>query len=121
MQELAAKKGGLCLSREYVNVKTHLEWQCAEGHRWKAKPNNIQQGKWCRKCAIDARLQEHRKTTLQRCKELASAKGGLCESTIFENNKSPLLWRCSVGHQFSMPLSYIDRGSWCPDCRQQST
>lgn len=29
-----------------------MEWECAQNHRWRAKPNNIQQGKWWRLSAI---------------------------------------------------------------------
>ena len=32
MQKLAEKKGGKCLSTEYVNNRTKLKWQCSEGH-----------------------------------------------------------------------------------------
>jgi hypothetical protein len=32
-----------------------LLWQCAHGHQWKAKPNKIQQGRWCRICGYLAR------------------------------------------------------------------
>lgn len=50
MQARAEALGGRCLSRSYVNAHTHLEWICANGHRWKATPDNVQQGYWCRKC-----------------------------------------------------------------------
>jgi hypothetical protein len=50
MQALADRKGGKCLSTEYVKSNVHLEWECENGHRWMAKPNNVQQGKWCREC-----------------------------------------------------------------------
>lgn len=50
MKILAAQRGGLCLSEEYVNAHTKLTWRCSEGHIWEAKPNNIQQGKWCPEC-----------------------------------------------------------------------
>lgn len=50
MLELAAIRGGKCLSKEYINAHTKLMWQCGKGHEWEAKPNNIQQGKWCPIC-----------------------------------------------------------------------
>ena len=51
MQRIAKAKGGLCLSSEYIDAKTHLTWQCKEGHVWNAKPSNIKTGHWCPQCA----------------------------------------------------------------------
>ncbi|MGG3608078.1 zinc-ribbon domain-containing protein [Priestia megaterium] len=51
MIKLARVKDGKCLSSEYVNAHTKLSWRCKHGHEWNAKPNNIQQGKWCPICA----------------------------------------------------------------------
>lgn len=47
MQEWAAKKGGKCLSTEYVNAKTKLLWKCSCGNEFWAMPTNVQKGKWC--------------------------------------------------------------------------
>lgn len=55
MQKLASLKGGKCLSEKYETAHIKLEWQCSEGHTWLAKPNNIQQGRWCRYCASPSR------------------------------------------------------------------
>ena len=51
MRELAKKKGGKCLSTHYIDSKTHLEWECEHGHRWKAAPRHIKSGSWCPECA----------------------------------------------------------------------
>ncbi len=48
MQLLAKKNGGECLSKKY-NKK--LQFQCADGHRWKTFPGNIIKGTWCPKCS----------------------------------------------------------------------
>jgi hypothetical protein len=50
MHELAAKHGGKCLSHDYVNSRTELKWQCAEGHIWESKPSEIKRGYWCPFC-----------------------------------------------------------------------
>jgi len=42
---------GLCLSKEYVNTNTKLEWQCAEGHTWLARPTDLISNEWCPPCA----------------------------------------------------------------------
>lgn len=51
-QDLAARKGGACLSDTYINERIHLTWTCAEGHRWNAPPTKVKQGSWCPTCVI---------------------------------------------------------------------
>jgi len=51
MTALANSRGGRCISKTYTNSQTPLTWQCNNGHKWEAKPNNIKQGKWCPKCS----------------------------------------------------------------------
>ena len=50
MQDLAAMRGGKCLSTVYKNVVTPLTWQCDLGHVWQAKAMHIQRGHWCHEC-----------------------------------------------------------------------
>jgi hypothetical protein len=50
MQQLAKSKGGKCLSKEYIDANTYLEWECKEGHKWIAIPHNIKRGAWCPLC-----------------------------------------------------------------------
>lgn len=52
MENLAKGKNGRCLSRDYINCKTSLLWECEEGHQWWANPSNIRQGTWCPTCSI---------------------------------------------------------------------
>jgi hypothetical protein len=62
-QDLAADRGGMCLSEGYTNERTVLRWRCAEGHEWKAAPGKIKRGSWCPTCA---RIDRRSKSTLQR-------------------------------------------------------
>jgi thiol-disulfide isomerase/thioredoxin len=51
MQELAKSKGGKCLSKEYINSYTKLNWQCKEGHIWQATPSGVRNSyRWCPIC-----------------------------------------------------------------------
>jgi hypothetical protein len=54
-QDIAARRGGWCLSEIYVNERTRLRWCCADGHEWEAVPNKIKRGSWCPACAHIAR------------------------------------------------------------------
>ena len=51
MQSIAHSRGGECLSEEYVNNQTHLQWRCILGHEWPAKPTHIKDGHWCPTCS----------------------------------------------------------------------
>lgn len=51
MHKIAQQRGGLCLSNEYINCNTHLEWKCKCGNIWKSVPHHIVAGHWCPKCA----------------------------------------------------------------------
>lgn len=50
MRRTAAERGGQCLSSEYLNGETPLQWQCAKHHVWWAKPVKIRAGSWCPAC-----------------------------------------------------------------------
>ncbi|WP_254597737.1 hypothetical protein [Burkholderia lata] len=50
MQAIAAGRGGVCVSTNYVNSSSKLEWECAHGHRWMATANTIRRGHWCARC-----------------------------------------------------------------------
>ncbi|MGD0651725.1 MAG: hypothetical protein ABSA97_11400 [Verrucomicrobiia bacterium] len=52
MRQSAQKRGGQCLSEEYVNGRTKLHWRCAAGHEWWAVPDSIRQGTWCPRCVV---------------------------------------------------------------------
>jgi hypothetical protein len=56
--DLAANKGGTCLSEIYVNERTVLRWRCAEGHEWETVPAKIKRGSWCPTCAHIGRRSE---------------------------------------------------------------
>jgi hypothetical protein len=51
MQQLADERGGTCVSRQYIDSSTELEWECAYGHKFHKKPNYVRQGSWCTVCS----------------------------------------------------------------------
>jgi len=52
IHEVAAKRGGKCLSKTYKNTRVKLLWQCKYGHRWKSSYKVVGSGSWCPKCAV---------------------------------------------------------------------
>jgi hypothetical protein len=58
LHRVAAQRGGKCLSTDYTDSKTPLEWECAEGHRWKSTATTILKGNggkgsWCKQCWLN--------------------------------------------------------------------
>lgn len=59
MQKLAVDRGGVCLSGEYKNSHTKIEWKCHKGHVWFAKPYLVKNQKsWCPCCKGLNRISE---------------------------------------------------------------
>jgi queuine/archaeosine tRNA-ribosyltransferase len=110
MHRLAETREGKCLSDTYVDNKTPLWWECKEGHRWKAQPNNIGTGEWCPQCYGNVRL------TIQDMRHLAETRGGRCLSDTYVNNTAPLRWECKEGHRWKANARNIGIGRWCPTC-----
>ncbi|OED39817.1 hypothetical protein AB834_00070 [PVC group bacterium (ex Bugula neritina AB1)] len=108
--EIANKNNGKCLSTEYVNSSSKLEWQCHKKHEWEAFYSNVKKGHWCPECAGNI------KKTIEDCHEIAKSKGGKCLSTQYVNCDSKLKWQCHKKHIWETPYSNIQQGSWCPDC-----
>jgi hypothetical protein len=117
MQALAVRKGGLCISNEYINAKTKLDWKCAEGHEWDATPNSIQRGSWCPACSR-AKSGATQRSSIEDAKTFAAQKGGKCLSSEYKNNSQRLRWICAEGHEWEASLGSIKSGSWCSVCSQ---
>jgi hypothetical protein len=110
MQEIAFSKGGQCLSTAYVDSATHLNWRCAQGHTWQATPATISR-RWCPDCG-----NERKRLGIEKMRELAAQRGGLCLSEIYLKNTTKLTWQCIDGHQWDANYANIRLGSWCPEC-----
>ena len=58
-----------------------------------------------------------KKLTIENLQKEAEKFGGKLLSTNYKNNKTPILWQCSDGHQWKANANSVKRGSWCPHCR----
>jgi hypothetical protein len=115
---MARARGGRCLSDEYTNGRTPLQWECKEGHDWWQKPENVRQGHWCNECAIETKRRNNTNLTIEEMRELAARKGGKCISTVYRNVYYALEWECALGHQWPSAPANIIAGCWCPECAQ---
>lgn len=114
LQAKAAERGGKCLSSaaDYVNSRSALSWQCAEGHRWSANWGSVSTGAWCSECAGIT------KPKFSQFVDAATRRGGVCLSAPDEyvNRYTYLRWRCAEGHEWSTNWGHVQRGQWCPTC-----
>lgn len=116
MQVLAQKRGGKCLSSEFVAVGKKLLWKCNQGHEWKAIVSSIQEGTWCPDCAKKKTGDSNRKYTIEDIRALATERDGRCLSQRFINIHQKLHFQCKEGHEWEAISSSILQGSWCPKC-----
>lgn len=112
-KELAASRGGKCLSTIYNRPSEHLQWECKEGHVWFASFGNIKYNNaWCAKCSNRLLL------TIEECQNYAKERNGECLSKIYVRCEDHLEWKCSSGHiWFSAFANMKHQKQWCPDCK----
>lgn len=119
VQKLAAERGGRCLAKKYVNGRELLQWECREGHRWRASTDNVHHNNsWCRRCATARNLVKLRRVGLERMQAIAGERGGRCLSTEFVNDSTELQWECAKGHRWSALPRFLRYKEWCPTCRR---
>ena len=115
IKTIAAKRKIRCLSTEYINDYTKLQFQCAEEHIWMATPNNIKNGRGCRKCA-DKLSGLKKRGSIKTFYKLAKEHGGKCLSTVYDGTYGKLEFECSEGHIWKTSAVNIKTGRWCPKC-----
>ena len=98
------------LSTEYINNKNKLLLQCPNGHKWKTKYNDFQQGHRCSYCNGNPRY------TYEEIKEYIEQFDYKLLSDEYKNNKSKLLIKCDKNHEFMMRFNNFVNGNRCPYC-----
>jgi hypothetical protein len=112
MEAIAAALGGRCLSTQYTNNAVHLEWECAQGHRWFAAPREVKKGVWCRSCKVGGKAAAN----LDRLESLVAMRGGHCLATRRDGVFEEIVLKCASGHRWITTPTSIRRGRWCPVC-----
>lgn len=111
VRKIAQDRGGKCLSTQYRDNKTKLNWKCSQGHEWEATPNSIKNGSWCPVCSGNL------KRTIGEMRQVARERGGKCLSPTYITKDTKLLWECKYGHQWeATPGKVVTSGQWCPEC-----
>jgi len=115
IQNLANKRGGWCLSKQYKNIHAKLEWECEKGHIWESTLTSVRNSKsWCPHCAKGVKL------TIDEAYRLAKSKSGQCLSIAYENHDQKLTWKCQKEHVWDALLTSVKHhGTWCPYCARR--
>jgi Zn finger protein HypA/HybF involved in hydrogenase expression len=114
MRDMAAKFGGTCLSKRYVNAHTKLNWKCKikDHPSFSASPASVQQGHWCPTCGGS------KPKTIKDMHALARECNGRFLSKKYINMHASYRWKCKdTKHPaFEFPATSVAEGSWCPLC-----
>ena len=122
--QLAAKNGGECLSIEYTNLETPLQWRCFRNHEWSVALLNIKSsGRWCRKCMLMERSDRAWNRLKEQLHDVTNFHGGKCITDIdtlpygTHMKDVTLMWECAKGHKFKATKEYIQSETFkCGEC-----
>jgi hypothetical protein len=115
-----SRKGGQCLSSEYITVKAKLHWKChnPDHPSWYASGEIISRGSWCTLCIKEEQAKKYALNDgLQKAQARAAEEGGKCLSTEYKKAKAKLKWECNQGHTWESTFEHVvTRKQWCKEC-----
>lgn len=100
-----------------------LRYRCPRGHVIRTRPNSLA-CQFCPTCVLEmstpASDSRTRKLTLCQVSALAHSRNGRLLSTKYVNARTPLTWRCALGHVWNASVTNVrSSGSWCPECARR--
>ena len=120
-QNFAKEKGGLLLSKSYLNANQKLLWECRRHHKFYLSMNKVKSGRWCPECSKDQQAEIRSKQLISEAQLVAASYDGKCLSHVCNNAKTKLTWECSERHKWqAQATSVLRQGTWCPTCAGNS-
>jgi hypothetical protein len=117
LQAISARRGGECLSGEYLGHYQRYGFRCSEGHEWSTVGSNVFRGSWCGKCADAEKRHTYRLADgLKRLHDAAKRHGGSCLAESYVGRRARYAFVCARGHRWIASGTNILNGSWCLDC-----
>ncbi len=86
-------------------------WRCAQGHRFTATYNTLQQGHGCPTCA------GNRPPTAADFRRAGQLHDLVWLGPLVANRRAKSRWRCANGHVWETALNTVADGQGCPRCR----
>lgn len=114
--ELFEKEIDFIPLEKYILGKTKILHECINGHRFYESPTNILRGRGCLECS--PRSSTKRKSIDEHIKELANKNTNflLKDGQQYTNNKIPLVYICSNGHELTFRPTDVLKGYGCIHC-----
>jgi very-short-patch-repair endonuclease len=124
-----SNKNELIPRQVFKNCNNKFWFDCKNcSHKFKLQLDSLNKGNWCHYCT-NQKLCEN-----EECKECFNKSFASHEKSIYWNNKNllkprnvfissgkPYLFDCNVcNNSFITQLDYIQRGSWCPKCKNKT-
>jgi predicted lactoylglutathione lyase len=110
LKEIAEKKSGKVLSKQFRGATSALDIVCSHGHQWQTTAHKLKSGRWCPICGGTA------KKTIEDMHQLAKARGGQFLSDRYINGRTKYKWYCHKGHEWEAVSESVFLGTWCPHC-----
>jgi thiol-disulfide isomerase/thioredoxin len=122
LHEYAKRKGGKLISTEYVNARSHLLWECEQGHQWESDYGNLKyRDAWCPMCS-DVKLSLLYRGDIKDLQEYALSKEGRLITENYINNSTNVIWECKEKHQWEARWNNVKfYNQWCPECASFKT
>ncbi|TLX80284.1 hypothetical protein FAS41_05180 [Pseudomonas nicosulfuronedens] len=122
LRQAAKRRGGNCLSDQYLGLMRKYDFRCAKGHVWQARGSSVMKDNlWCPYCShrpID--LAVWQMDGLARLHEAAARHGGECLADEYVGANPRYRFRCIQGHEWETKAAHVLAGSWCKACLTQS-
>lgn len=110
----AQKKGGKCLSDNYINNRSLLLFECVAKHKWETTWHTIYKGAWCPTCSKQRPI-DPKGIYKHELGQIVIKNNGKCiEEYIGATTK--IKFECQFKHTWYATPNSIKNGSWCPKC-----
>lgn len=117
--EKAKIYNGKCLSKEFINTRTKLEWKCENKNHpsfFDYYTNVVNGMKWCPRCPPF--INDKKELAVF----LANSKGGTFLEEKYLGHKIKHKWKCKNNHIFESHYNdVVNHGRWCVYCANQVT
>lgn len=141
----AKSKNGQCLALEYINCDTKMEWKCdnPEHSSWNGTYYSVvNNGSWCPYCnnksveqcinieqrklvtkseMLKDNMTERNIKILERAKNYARKKCGICVTTFLKSERNKLEWKCkNINHEpwEDTYINVVNKNIWCKECKK---
>jgi len=110
------------INGQYINNQSRVLMKCAKEHEWDVSYANITRGRGCPICRKLNAGNKTRLTNEQAVKQINSTGYKFIKwvNGQYQNGKSRLIAKCTLGHEWEVFFTNIVRGTGCPKCKRKN-